>query len=541
MLRTTVPCLALVLAVACGESSRRDRSVVADLDSDTALAARVAPGPVTLPHARPLRVPRGLMVDPLAPYYPADASAIVRIDDFTTLQREAIPELLAVAAALPCLGLPTDKPEPALQAALGLPPSVRFDPLQPLAFVRTDEGWVAVAAVRNPEEGGERIRSLDATHCVIGDPAPVASFDPAWEHGFYLPGDLSVIATREAWPRLLAALARHLGIGAAVPALPPDLARLDLALRCSAAGLRVDLRAQPQAGSDTARLLDGLVPAESRCSAYLPPDGTIYLDSVQPLDAWRQLVARPFAPAEAAAEARAADPLLGCLGSDRAAMLDLDPDGSGTLLMLAEVADAVAFDRWVTAESTPAWWAALAGDGAQVTWTPASFERQGVPVAQLSCTLPPENLEKLRAGSPVLATIATLRGGRIELALARCRDLALLAAGSRARAELERLLDHVQGGPPAGNEHIEEADALFTKRVAACSVNLAALYDGCRGAAPTWTGRPEALQKLSLRWRLPAAVAATVDGGILRVAARLPARRVAEAAASVLAAARSCD
>ena len=38
------------------------------------------------------------------------------------------------------------------------------------------------------------MKRLDGVYCVVGDPAVVATYQPALRKGFYLPGDISVRA-----------------------------------------------------------------------------------------------------------------------------------------------------------------------------------------------------------------------------------------------------------------------------------------------------------------------------------------------------------
>ena len=106
--------------------------------------------------------------------------------------------------------------------------------------------------------------------------------------------------------------------------------------------------------------------------------------------------------------------------------------------------------------------------------------------------------------------------------------------GQRAREETERFLDAIAYGKPGGNEHSAEVDPLFRKRLVSASVDVAALFDGVREAAPLWDKHGRALRSIALRWRLPVAAAVTVEGGALRLAVRFPPRMLAEAAARIV-------
>ena len=103
-----------------------------------------------------------------------------------------------------------------------------------------------------------------------------------------------------------------------------------------------------------------------------------------------------------------------------------------------------------------------------------------------------------------------------------------------ARAETERFLDNIVSGKSGRNEHSAEVDPLFKSRLVSVSADLAALFDGCREAAPLWNENGRALRTMALRWRLPVAAAVTVEGGALRICLRVPPRMLADAAAKIL-------
>ena len=532
-------CTLLALA-GCADPGPRDRSLRAK-GTEQAATVEASAG---VPGNRRTRVSViGLVPDPLAQLYAEDTDLVIRFDDMSSLHRNAGPQLGEVQAALG-LDLPGGLPAQLLRLVLRLPDSVEFDVLRPFAFVHVDGRWLGIVPTSSREEGGDRLRPLDGIYCIAGPPDLVATYEASFRAGHFLPGDMSIIAKPGAIPTLGTSLStcfRALGIpfhkldGLSVPR---NIERIDAACRFEQSGLRLDLRLAPNRNSSTALHVDRLKPAASSAARWLPPDGTLYIESMARWRAWESLVRGLFprwiptpgsSEAEGLARVRSS---LQALGEDAAVMLDLDPDGQGMVFLVAELEDPDATREFIGSEDFLGLMESIAGPGGHLEWRPGVFERQGISVGTVTGHISRTRLRELRSGNIFASTLSVLLRGPVVTYVAVADEKLCIIVGQRARGTAERFLDHIKQGTAVD----VEMSSLFPKRIAAMSIDLAALFDGTRGAAHYWHSNGRALKQLALRWRLPASVAVTVEGGALRISARIRPRLLADAAAKIHAA-----
>ncbi len=537
--------LLLATAVAaCGDPGLRDRSLMAKAAGGPRSPLAYQPSHATPRKGVAQTSVIGLAPDQLAHYYPDDPSLVLRFKDVDSVGREAAAELERIRKALPDLKLPAGSPADLLRRLLDLPDSVLIDPVRPFAFVRSADGWVAVLPTRSSDKAPTRLRQLDAIYCVAGDPAIVETYRPGFRKGFYLPGDLSVIAAPDAIKDLGSSLAPVLGpigfdlaaLDAWMPHCPPDIERLDLALRLQQGLLRIDLRAAPSRDSPTALYLDRMRPRPSGAVRWLPPRGTAYAEFVSaPLD-WEGFLGvllRGDAAAAGAEEERllfSVRRLLAALGRDAAAVLHFGAQGPGTVLLVAEVEDPSATAAFLDSADLTALLSHAAGADGALEWHPKAFEHMGVSIGMVQGNLSKSRLLAWRRGGDLLlSTVAVLTGGPVVVYAAMVEDKLCVAIGAKSRAEMELLVEHVRRGAPADNEHNAEVTTLFPQRLAAVSCDLGSLFDACVEAAPYWKGDLAALRTAALRSAIPCSAALTVEGGALRAAVNLRPVLLAEA------------
>jgi len=490
----------------------------------------------------------GLAMDPLAQYYPDGVALVVRFSDPGTLAREVAPQLRDLQRALPRMKLPDGAPPDIIRQVLGLPPAVTIDPVRPFAFVEVDGGWAAIIPTRNRDKGSVRVKQLDAVYCVAGDPRVVAAYRPGFRKGFYLPGDVSLIAQRKALRNLgarLTEVAAPLGLDLTLldrwmPPIPADIQRVDVGMHLRQGGLRVDLRAAPDPGSQTALFLERLKPSTSAAARWLPSQGTFYVELLCPPADWDRFLLvflRDLLPRMESEQAQlhfSLGQLLTALGRDASALVTLDDKGKGALLLVADLEDAEATRAFFGSYDFSHLLEAIAGPGGSLEWSAESFERSGVRVGAVRGRLSRDRLlEWRRSGSVCFATLGVLLRAPASCYVAVVDKKLCIVAGHGARYEMERTIDHLQKGAPVDNDHNLEVASLFPQRLAAVSVDLAALFDGTREAGIHWHPNGRNLRDLSLRWRLPAALAITSEGGALRAAIRVRPTMLAEAAAAI--------
>lgn len=538
-------CLLLFAGIAaCGDPGLRDRSLTAKLAGGPRSPLTYGPSHTTPRKGVAQTSVIGLAPDQLAHYYPDDPSLVLRFKDVDSVGREAAAELERIRKTLPGLELPAGAPADLLRRALGLPDSVLIDPVRPFAFVRCADGWVAVLPTRSSDKAPTRLRQLDAIYCVAGDPAVVQSYRPGFRKGFYLPGDLSVIAAPDAikdFGSSLAPVLLPLGLDLAaldawMPKCPPDIERLDLALRLQQGLLRIDLRAAPGRDSPTALYLDRMRPRPSDAVRWLPTRGTAYAEFVSPPLDWEGLLGvllRGDAPAAGAEKERllfSVRRLLAALGRDAAAVVHFVPQGPGSVLLVAEVDDPAATEAFLDSADLVALLSEAAGADGALEWQPKAFEHRGVAVGMIQGNLSKSRLLAWRrSGDILLSTVAVLTSGPVVVYAAMVGDKLCVAVGPKSRGEMELLVEHVQRGAPADNEHNAEVTTLFPQRLAAVSGDLGALFDACVEAAPYWNGNLAALRTATLRSAIPCSAAVTVEGGALRAAVNLRPALLAEA------------
>jgi hypothetical protein len=170
-----------------------------------------------------------------------------------------------------------------------------------------------------------------------------------------------------------------------------------------------------------------------------------------------------------------------------------------------------------------------------LAFEPSAFERGGVEVGVLRGSVGASKLDGWRRRGWLRAWLARRLEASVEAFAARVGDRLCIVAGDRGRAEAERLIDRLRTGRPAPTGHEAEVAPLGTERFASFSVDLAALYDGTRHAAPDWLEEGEGFAAVKLRWRLPASGVLVADADHLRISIRLRPRLLAGAAARILA------
>jgi hypothetical protein len=536
--------LGLLGLFSCGDPGLRDRSL---MSLDETHGNRLSALRHRKRHVGQTSV-IGLATDPLAQYYPEGVKLVVRFSDPGTLAREVAPQLRDIQRALPRLRLPVGDPMNMIRQVLGLAPDVTIDPVRPFAFVEVEGGWAAIIPTRNRDKGGVRLKQLDAVYCVAGDPRVVATYRPGFRKGFYLPGDVSLIAQREALRNLgarLTEVAAPLGLNLTLldrwmPPIPGDVERVDVGVRLRQGGLRVDLRAAPAPGSQTALFLERLKPSTSAASRWLPSQGTFYAELLCPPADWDQFLLvflRDLLPRMDGEQAQLHFSLgrfLAALGRDASALVTLDDKGKGTLLLVADLDDAQAPRSFFGSYDFTHLLKAIAGPDGRLEWSASSFERSGVRVGAIRGRLSRDRLlEWRRGGSVFLSTLGVLLRAPVACYVAVVENKLCIVTGHGARYEMERVIDHLQRGAPVENDHNLEVVSLFPQRLAAVSVDLAALFDGTREAAVHWHPNGRNLRDLSLRWRLPASMAITAEGGALRAALRVRPTMLAEAATAI--------
>ncbi|MHC4958104.1 MAG: hypothetical protein ACYTGN_06985 [Planctomycetota bacterium] len=558
-MRSVALVVLLLLLANCGDPGPRDRSLKVESNREllTLLrrvkAKRATPGGQS---ASPSII--GLVSDPLAPFYPENAALVIRFDALATLDRDAGPQFAEVRQTLPELGLPAGTAEVLLRRVTGTDKSIVFDPLRPFAFIKLEQGWLAIAAARpgetavDPEaiekDNGTRLRPLDGVYAAIGSAAAVDAFKPASRTGFYLPGHCSVVATPEAAAHIgaeLGSLAKPLGIDLAfidgvLPDLPEDLARVDLSIRFDRSGMRVDARLAPQRESATALLLSRLRPATPVALDWLPRDGTFYVEMGIPALEWEGLGAH-LAGAEVTIPEELDQPVLhsvrkglSLLDKDAAALLDLDPDGTGRLFFVASLRKPEAARSFIGSPDFFRLLTAIAGPDGHLEFTPGVISEGDTAVGTITGHLSRKRLAQWRKEGLLNSSASMMLRGPIAAYVAVADDKLCLLVAKQERSETKRFVEMLKKRSQPGGAHATTADSLLHKRLASFSVDLAALYDGCRKSAPFWHEHGDALRELTLRWRLPVSGAIGIEGGALRIALRLPPDRLADAAARVL-------
>jgi len=499
------------LLAACSDPGLRDRSLMnavgrVTLPPDSLAAIRVREHEHH--SARPSII--GLREDPMGPLYPRDAQLIVRFADLSTLQKHALPHLEEVATLLPGLGLPELPPGTLLRIRAGLPDSIVVDRVLPFAFVRTTKGIIALIPVKGSLTDTHRIRRVDKHYCVAGSEAAVKAYRPAATRGYFLPGDISVVAPRDA----IAGLSDRLGELAALegitlplpkgfPAVrPEEVERVDLALHFSDHDVRIDLRLAPDTTHEgsLAALLAALQPRAGGALGYLPADGVFTLATTASIPTWSAL-ARELTQAQAIVDARFA-----LLGDDAAATLVLDGDGPASLVLVSHLAatDRNAVRSFLAGKEIKDLVAQAAGADGQLKYTPRAFKRHGVHVATIAGELDTATAKALRTSTLIGPLAEQFTSGPIVVHVALVGDHLCIVAGERSRPVLERVLARLVGKGEAPDANATLTNQLMDTPALEAHIDLAPFFAHAAGAP------------------LPVQFAVGAEGGSLRIAARLP-------------------
>jgi len=531
--------LCLLFLFACADPGPRDRSLLLRTpETRPARSKKDRP-------AKPAPSVIGLVPDALAIYYPENAELVLRFRSLNVLVRDVGPHLRRAARAYPRLGLPSARPLELVRRACSLSPDTEIDPGRPFALAKTADGWVGILPAR-ARPGEARIRQLDALYSVAGAPEALQECRPSFRKGFYLPGDVSVIASPEAVPALgahVAELGKAVGIDFTflrgwLPALPKDVRRVDLSVRLREDELRIDVRAAPDPDSPAGLHLARLKTRDSGAVRWLPPGGTAYLDLVcapAEIDSLMEDLVDPVGRRGWGEKTPVAwRRFLETLGAEAAAMLDLEEDGSGRVL-LAALAD--------NPEETAAFFEsydftgllnAIAGPEGRLEWRPDAFTYEDVAVGAVTGYVDRTRLHAWQATDDVaLVTLSRLLRGPAVVYVAIVGDKLGIVVGQRAREDMELLIRVLKDGKPTANEHSRGMHEIFPLRLGGLSVDVTELLRGTRGAARYWPGNGRKLRDLVLEKRLRASLAVTAEGGALRFALRIPPVELAETAAAV--------
>lgn len=531
---------------ACGDPGPRDRCPSPSARAWTAPSGVTgARRPRKRRHAAPSIL--GLASDSIAHLYPDDAILVVRFESLAALNGEPARQLGRIADTLPQLGLPRVTGDRLLHDILELGESVVIDHRRPFAFVRVAEGWVGIIPTPSHAQGSLRVKPLDALYRVAGDPQLVQGFQSGFRKGFHIPGDCSVIASPEGWGRLGTLLGELLdGTGldpgfldAQMGPLPRDVERVDLALRFGPGDLRVDLRFAPNGESATSLQLDRMKPVTSETVRWLPAGGSLYLELGSPVADWEALLQHLWPDAtvpprnEIPTGLTALRKGLGQISGDASLMLDLEPNGSGSIHVVAALEDPRTARDFLGSGYFRDLLAHVAGPGGRLEWMPRVLVRSGVSVGAVTGHLSRVRLRALKDGDPLEATLATHCRGPVVAYVAIVRDKLCILVGQHGRDRIQALVDRILAGEPTGNEHRSLADGLLKPRLAAGSADLLQLFRGSLEAAPLWHVNGRALRELELRSRIPVAFAVTVRGGALQLAMRAPPQALASAFARI--------
>ena len=507
----TLLLISAVLLAACSDPGLRDRSLMnavgrVTLPPDSLAAKRVRKHQHQ--SARPSII--GLREDPMGPLYPCDSQLIVRFADLSALQKHALPHLDEVATLLPGLGLPELPPGTLLRIRAGLPDSIVVNRVLPFAFVRTPNGILALIPVKGKLTDTHRVRRVDARYCVAGSEAAVKAYRPAATRGYYLPGDISVVAPRDA----IAALSDRLGELAALegitlplpkgfPAVrPEEIERVDLALHFSDHDVRVDLRLAPDTTREGAltALLAALQPRPTSALGYLPANGVVTLATTASIPTWSAL-ARALTQTQGILDARFA-----LLGDDTAATLVLDGDGPASLVLVSHLAatDRDAVRSFLAGKEIKDLVAQAGGADGQLTYTPRAFKRHGVHIATIAGELDTATAKALRTSALIGPLAEQFTRGSIVVCIALVGDHLCIVAGERSRPVVEQIVARLAGKGDAPDANATLTKHLMDTPALEAHINLAPFFAHSAAAS------------------LPVQFAVGAEGGALRMAARLP-------------------
>ena len=521
--------IAFALLAACSDPGPRDRSLARrnetfpvhpDVYAARSSAARRAAVPSNV----------GLQIDELAPLYPADARLVIRCDDLAALHPHARVRMARLASLLPGWGLPELPPGTLLRVHAAVPEGVVVDRLHPFALVPTRDGWVALLPIEETIAESDSIRRVEGRYCVSGSPKAVAAYSPGGREGYFLPGDVSVMARGASVP----AFGRQLTDAAAllkialpgVADLPGDafagIDRLDLSLHCFEATVRADLRIVPSAerSGALAGLIGALDARRGTALEQLPAGGDLELaagcDVASLLTLSTQLGA-PLVEALEPAEWAMLERALSMLGDDTALRIRLDAEAMPTLQLVAKLTapDRRAVATFLASDEWPAMLAQLGGAGHTLNYEPAGFAHAGIEVGTVGGSVSPTRLDAWRATGPWGNFRARLFGHDGGLHLVLTQDQLCITLGAEARGAMTNLLDRIHADAPqpgARTNGLRERPLLEASFDAATLLSLV---------------RPHVLA--DARHRLPTRFAIATEGNALRFTSHLPLERIVEA------------
>jgi len=525
--------LILAAFAACSDPGPRDRSLVQEgmtipLHPDVFLRRGGT--------ARAARSHVGLTTDDLAPLYPKDAQFVVRCADLATLRRHAQGRLAKFATLLPDWRLPELPPGTLLRVLCALPDGVLLDRLHPFAFVETPDGWLALVPINGEFEDADHLRRVKDRYCVAGSPDAVKAYAPGHRAGYFLSGDISVIATGEAVADLGARLTRAAGtLKVQLPGLndfPGEafagVDRADLALRCSESGVRADLRIvpNPKRAGTLSTLVGALRARKGRSLGWLPANGSLTIASgcdVPSLLALADQLRGPTLDPEDTPPAASLRSALSLLGDDAAVRLNVDEGQRPTLEIVAELTEP---DRRIASEflaggKLPDLLAGIGGPANTLEYKPDVLQYNGVSMGTVGGFPAPAVLRALRA-QPVLGDpLANLfaREGRIHVAITGNR--LCITMGEDARGAMESLIDRIAGTPsPSSNPPASNPPARSN------GLRRAPLLEATLDAA-AFLRRSHPAALAGTRERLAVELAVTTEGDALHLSLRLPLARIA--------------
>ncbi|MGH7163315.1 MAG: hypothetical protein ACREID_07510 [Planctomycetota bacterium] len=528
----------LALLASCADSGPRDRSLMRAVASDPAASM---PAPVRAVAKTP-RSAAGLIPDHLAYFYPVGADVVVRLDDLATLERAAGPAIGEVCGALPGIGLPEGSAAEILRQALALPSEVEFDHHRPFAFVRRAGKWSCVVAASG--DGGRRMRALEAGYAVAGDPEVIGEYAASYGKGHYLPGNVSLRVEPRAVAGLGSSLSEIFGpLRISTEFFDPlcktpheDVDRLDVALRFAADSVRVDVRAALRTGSPVAALLTGTKPAPARVAALLPPDGVVYVDGTPSLASLGRLLGcvglTGFRSADPSQDPRHA--ALHAWKGESAAVLHVGADGAGTVHAIVQLENPEDGASFIGSDPFKALLVSLAGTSGYLEWRPETFRRHDLAVGAVTGYVARERIDELRAGNAVEVAIGSLLRGTVVAYVAVLDGKLCITVGEEPRPLMERFLDRVAAEAERGNPHVTQTAALFDERLAAGTIDFAALLAGLRDVVAARLANGGELVAAVEPGSATVGFALTAEGEALRLAVRVPVRSLAKGLARLV-------
>ncbi|MHC4410848.1 MAG: hypothetical protein ACYS0F_17815, partial [Planctomycetota bacterium] len=210
------------------------------------------------------------------------------------------------------------------------------------------------------------------------------------------------------------------------------------------------------------------------------------------------------------------------LGDDAAFQLHLRGKRPGVAMLVAELAapDREAAQKYLGGESLRQLMKLAAGSGGHLEYTPEVFVRNGVKVGTITGYFSGEALEGLRARGAMQATLADFLRGPVVIYVGLAGSRLCVVAGERSRDDMEALLDRIGGGTP--RREAKRGTELLHSRLFTARVDVTALLRGTKNSARHWHAKGDRLRTLEFEEELMLEVAASVEGGALRVAAQVP-------------------